>query len=220
MASSYKELDDIEFKTLDINPVLKTRIIQEAFHLFDINENGVIEQNEFKTLLKSLHEGVDEKKLAEFIKSIDKDLNQVVSLEEFTEMMMKSEFTNVMSLDQHVTSIFEAYDKDEDGFISLEDIENAGKDLETDLLTTDEMQLMFKFAKNMAVQKGITGNRSSELISKEEFVNFLLNVEFLYEVPEENINRKMTKKNTIAMSSSNLFTVSDKELNNISNNNY
>jgi Ca2+-binding EF-hand superfamily protein len=207
---SYKQIDDIEFKTLDINPILKTRIIQEAFMLFDINGNGVIEHNEVKVLLKSLQEDVDDKKIAEFIKSIDKDLNQEVSLEEFTDMMMKFEFNNVMAMNRHVASIFDSYDKDEDGFISIKDIEDAGKDLETDLLTPDEMELLIKFSKNMASKKGIEGNSSNKLISKEEFTNFLLNVEFLYEVPDEDIYVMPKAKQSKLQSNSNIFSVSDK----------
>jgi centrin-3 len=212
------QLNDIEFKTLDINPILKTRIIQEAFQLFDINENGVIEQNEIKVLLKGLNEGIDEKKIQEFIKAIDKDLNQEVSLEEFTDMMMGKEFTNVISMERHIQSIFDAYDKDEDGFISLDDIENAGKDLETDILAPDEMQLLIKFAKNMALQKNITSNvHSTNTISKEEFINLLLNVDFLYEVPEEVVYANNNKGNMAQGSTSNLISLGgDRSSNNIS----
>lgn len=185
------DLNDFEFKTLDINPIVKTSIIYDAFDVFDIDNNGVVDLEEFKKLIKSLDETADDKKIIEFMKTIDKDMNQEINIDEFHDMMMKYQFSNNMLISKHLQNIFDSYDRDGDGYISVKDMEDAGTEYDdkTQLLNSEDISLLMKFSKSLARESNLR-EHENEGISKDEFMNLLLSIDFVQEVKKEELETK------------------------------
>jgi Ca2+-binding EF-hand superfamily protein len=183
-----EDIDDFEFKTLDINPLIKKAIIYDAFDVFDKNKDGVVDFEEFKKLLKSLDETIDDKKILELMKAVDKDLNQEINIDEFYDMMIRDQFSNNLIISKHLQNIFEFYDRDGDGYISSKDIEDAGMEYDdkTQLLNTDDISLLLKFAKLFASESELR-EHDKEGMSKDEFLNLLLRIDFLHEVKKEHV---------------------------------
>lgn len=199
------DLNDFEFKTLDINPIVKTSIIYDAFDVFDIDNNGVVDLEEFKKLIKSLDETADDKKIMEFMKTIDKDMNQEINIDEFHDMMMKYQFSNNMLITKHLQNIFDSYDRDGDGYISVKDMEDAGTEYDdkTQLLNSEDISLLMKFSKSLARENNLR-EHENEGISKDEFMNLLLSIDFLQEIKKEELETKFeyVRNNTFSRSNS------------------
>jgi Ca2+-binding EF-hand superfamily protein len=206
MFNKGSDLNDFEFKTLDINPLIKTSIIYDAFDVFDIDNNGVVDLEEFKKLIKSLDETADDKKITDFMRTVDKDLNQEINIDEFHDMMMKYQFSNNLLITKHLQNIFDSYDRDGDGFISIKDLEDAGTEYDdkTQLLNSEDISLLMKFSKSLARQSNLR-EHESEGISKDEFMNLLLSIDFLQEIKKEDIetNFNLMRNNSINVSRNN-----------------
>jgi Ca2+-binding EF-hand superfamily protein len=215
------DLNDFEFKSLDINPIIKTSIIYDAFDVFDIDNNGVVDIEEFKKLIKSLDETADDKKILDYMKVVDKDLNQEINIDEFHDMMMKYQFSNNVLITKHLQSIFDSYDRDGDGYISTKDIEDAGTEYDdkTQLLNSEDISLLMKFSKSLARDSNIR-EHDNEGISRDEFMNLLLSIDFLQEIKKEQLETKfeIIRNNTISRNGSRTQSKKMRE-SNISNSN-
>lgn len=175
--------DDKEFLEVDLNPLIKNYMIKEAFKMFDENDSGDIDKKEFKKLILTLGLEMDDKKINEMMREIDKDGSGTIDIEEFTKMMTRYQFSKDSPISQHLENAFNLYDKDGDGYISAKDIQKVGEEMdgvfaqeEADLLVS----LCKHFAKNSNVKQNERGN-----ISKEEFINMLLSVNFIEELKND-----------------------------------
>eukprot|EP00624_Nannochloropsis_granulata_P003004 evm.model.NODE_25201_length_48748_cov_29.326208.17 len=58
--------------------------VKDAFSLFDVDQDGKIEYEEFISLLKTMDVGLSEAQIYELMRGIDKNKDSVIDLEEFT----------------------------------------------------------------------------------------------------------------------------------------
>lgn len=58
--------------------------VKDAFALFDVDQDGRIEYEEFISLLKSMDVGLSEAQVYELMRGMDKNKDSVIDLEEFT----------------------------------------------------------------------------------------------------------------------------------------
>lgn len=172
--------DDLEFKEVDVTLLIKNYMIKEAFNMFDENKSGDIDRREFKKLMLTLGLEIDDKKINELMREIDKDGSGSIDLEEFTKMMHKYQFSKDSPIAQHLESAYNLYDKDSDGFISVKDIQKVGEEFEG-VYSTEEAETMLAMCKHFARNSNVKPN-DSNTISKEEFINMLLAVNFIEEV--------------------------------------
>lgn len=178
--------NDIKFKKLDTTTLMKNRMIKEAFLMFDTNESGDIDKYEFKNLIVTLGLEINDKKILDIMRVIDKDHSGSIDLTEFTEMMKKYHFHSESPVEQHISSTFNLYDKDSDGYISVYDIRKVAEELEENF-TLEEAELFVGMCKYLADVNGMRKGIELNYITQEEFCNFLFSINFLEEVKNEDI---------------------------------
>lgn len=177
---TYSLADDIEFKDLDINPLIKDYMIREAFDMFDEDHSGEIDKREFSKLIMSLGLELNEKRINELMKEMDKDGSGTIDFDEFREMMSNFQFGKESPIQQHLESAFNDYDKDMDSFITAEDFKKVSEELDTITVSKEEANMFISFCKHFGKEKGIQSLRE-DAVSKEEFINALISVNFLIE---------------------------------------
>jgi Ca2+-binding EF-hand superfamily protein len=206
--------NDVEFKNLDVSPLIKNYMIREAFNMFDENESGDIDRKEFKKLILTLGLEINDKKIYELMREIDKDGSGTIDIEEFAKMMNKYQFSKDSPIGEHLESTFNLYDKDGDGYISSKDIQKVGEELDGIAFGGEEADLLISLCKHFSKSKDIKQNDNPN-ISKEEFINMLLCVNFLEELKKEDIVNTNTQRNE---SGSAIMVHGDRRTTNLSNN--
>lgn len=194
--------DDLEYKEVDLTPLMKNFMIKEAFNMFDDDGSGDIDKREFKKLITTLGLEMDDKKIFELMKEMDKDGSGSIDIEEFTNMMNKYQFSRDSPIAQHLENAFNLYDKDGDGYISAKDLQKVGEELDGVFPAEDAdllLSLCKYFSKNNNVKQNDTGN-----ISKEEFINMLLSVNFIEEIKSEKPNDNQPTQRNDSVNTSNL----------------
>ena len=122
--------EDVEFKDIDINPLIKDFMIREAFNMFDEDHSGEIDKREFSKLITSLGLELNEKRINELMKEMDKDGSGTIDFDEFSSMMQSFQFGKESAIQQHLESAFNDFDKDMDTFISPEDFKKVSEELD------------------------------------------------------------------------------------------
>ncbi|MES1922360.1 calmodulin-like 3 [Bonamia ostreae] len=117
--------------------------IKEAFELFDKNGDGTISALELGQVLRSLGQNPTESELNDMISEFDSNGKGNIDFEDFKRIISthKSEF----SAKSNVKEAFKAFDKDGNGFISLEELKSAMESL-GEKVTKEELQEMVKIA--------------------------------------------------------------------------
>jgi Ca2+-binding EF-hand superfamily protein len=172
--------DDIEFKNLDITQLVKNYMIREAFSIFDEDRSGDIDKKEFKNLINTLGWGISDSRISELMKEVDKDGSGTIDFEEFAKMMNNYQFTKDSPISQHLESAFNLYDKDGDDYINVEDFKKVGEEIDG-VINDKDAVLFINMVKFFSKSKDIKQTSNSK-ISKEEFINFLFNINFLEEI--------------------------------------
>lgn len=93
----------------------------EAFHLFDIENEGFINPRKLFSALIMLGYHPTEAEIQDLIGSVDKDGNGEISLDEFLAMMFQAKDKTLE--EEKVRETFCVFDTDENDVISVEDIE-------------------------------------------------------------------------------------------------
>jgi Ca2+-binding EF-hand superfamily protein len=176
--------DDISFKNFQLNPIIKTAMIREAFKLFDSDNSGEIDPYEFEKLVKSLGIELDKQRIKELYKEIDKNRSNTIDLEEFTEMMIKFQFSNDSSIKLHLENTFNNYDYNCDGYIDKEDLMKVSKEL-GESVNIDEMEALISVMKQFAIDDKVGENAEPDKLSKEEFEHALNRLQFIEEVNKD-----------------------------------
>lgn len=176
--------DDLEFKNIDINPLIKDFMIREAFYMFDVDHSGDIDKKEFTKLLTTLGLELNDKRILELMKEMDKDGSGTIDFEEFSVMMGKFQFGKECPIQQHLENAFNDYDKDMDGLISIEDFRKVSEELDAIPVTKEESNLFINFCKYFGKEKGIPSLHDNG-ITKEEFMNLLISINFLIDSKKE-----------------------------------
>jgi Ca2+-binding EF-hand superfamily protein len=192
--SSNKTLiDDVSYKTYQLNNLVKTTMIKEAFHMFDADGSGEIDTNEFEKLVISLGIELDRNKIKELYKEIDSNRSGTIDLVEFTEMMIRYQFNKDNPIEFHLENTFNNYDIGCDGFIDKNDLMRVSKELDEPNTNIDDMDLLIKVMKMFSVRDGIKGNSDPDKVSREEFVYALNKLHFIEEVMKDEKKANETK---------------------------
>ncbi|KAG6750638.1 hypothetical protein POTOM_045146 [Populus tomentosa] len=116
---------------------------QEAFCLFDKDGDGRITFEELATVIKSLDHGATEEELRHMIKEADVDGNGTIEFGEFRNLMARKIKEN--DADDELKEAFKVFDKDQDGYISPNELRHAMISL-GEQLTDKELELMIQVA--------------------------------------------------------------------------
>jgi Ca2+-binding EF-hand superfamily protein len=207
--------DDVNFKNFQLNPLVKSSMIREAFRLFDTDNSGEIDPYEFEKLVKSLGIELDKQKIKELYKEIDKNRSNTIDLEEFTEMMLKFQFSNDVPLELHIENTFNNYDYNCDGFIDKEDLMKVSKEL-GEIVLVEDMEMLITIMKQFAIEDKVGDNTQMDKVSKEEFKHALNRLSFIEEVNKEekidNTGLTNNQPGTITRSSHDLIMGSNRSI--------
>ncbi|KAI6660909.1 Calmodulin-like [Oopsacas minuta] len=134
--------------------------LKEAFRLFDMNEDGYISSDELVKVMRRLGHHPTESEVEEMIGDVDLDGNEVIDFAEFVSMMARK--MNEVELEKEIRSSFQLFDRDQDGFISAEDLQRV--------MTAIGIDTNAEQATDMIREADIDGN---QLINYEEFVKIM-----------------------------------------------
>ena len=176
--------EDVEFKDIDINPLIKDFMFREAFNMFDENHSGEIDKREFAKLITSLGLELNEKRINELMKEMDKDGSGTIDFDEFSIMMSNFQFGKESQIQQHLENAFNDYDKDMDTMILPDDFKKVSEEL-------DSIPMFITFCKHFGREKGIP-SYNENAVSKEEFINALVQLNFLIESKNDGKSRTST----------------------------
>jgi Ca2+-binding EF-hand superfamily protein len=183
--SSKSLIEDPSYKSYQLNSLVKTTMIKEAFNMFDADGSGEIDTNEFEKLVISLGIELDKNKIRDLYKEIDSNRSGTIDLVEFTEMMIRYQFNKDNPIEFHLENTFNNYDINCDGFIDKNDLMRVSKELDEPNISIEDMELLVKVMKMFAVRDGVKGNNDPDKISREEFINGLNRLHFIEEVMKD-----------------------------------
>merc|ERR1711973_682698 len=113
--------------------------LREAFELFDADKDGEITLDELQKIM-NLH-GYDpsQEELQNMIEQVDKNKNGTVDFEEFLIMMesMREAMTGDEEAEDDISQAFKVFDKDGDGLITAEEIQETMLGLGEDVSEAD-----------------------------------------------------------------------------------
>eukprot|EP00755_Sulcionema_specki_P018616 Sspe_Gene.67346::Locus_39740_Transcript_1_1_Confidence_1.000_Length_542::g.67346::m.67346/K16465/CETN1; centrin-1 len=104
--------------------------IKEAFHLFDTDGSGAIDNDEMALAMKALGFELSKEEITEMIRAVDKDSNSLIEYDEF-EKMLVSRMTAKDS-DEEIKRAFDAFDLDKSGTVSVDNLVAVAKKLGED----------------------------------------------------------------------------------------
>lgn len=96
---------------------------KEVFSMFDKDGDGTIDNAELGSVMASLGVNPSELELQEMIAEIDTDQNGTIDFSEFCQLMVNK--GQAVNIDDELRSVFKIFDKDQDGFISSEDLKKV-----------------------------------------------------------------------------------------------
>ncbi|XP_074576438.1 uncharacterized protein LOC141832971 [Curcuma longa] len=125
--------------------ITKEQIIEshETFCLFDRDGDGCITMGELSMMINSLGLRATENELHEMINEVDEDGSGAIEFEEFLSFMAKK--MNETDSEEEVREAFKVFDKDQNGFISKNELKNVMISL-GEKLTDEEVDQMIKEA--------------------------------------------------------------------------
>lgn len=185
---------DILQKEFTLHKDILNTMIKEAFKIFDEDGSGEIDLREFRKMIRSLGINMDDDTIYEMMKKIDRNKSGSIDIDEFTDVMMKYQLSEHITVNQHLEITFNLYDKDQDGIISKDDLIKVSKEIE-DILNNEEALAIISFTKILCLQFRRNINSPSFGISKEEFYHLLYNLGFIEDKIIKNVTIK-DKKNS------------------------
>ncbi|KAL5982463.1 putative calcium-binding protein cml13 [Asimina triloba] len=105
----------------------KKKEIKEAFDLFDTDGSGTIDAKELNVAMRALGFEMTEEQIEQMIRDVDKDGSGAIDFDEFVHMMTAK--IGERDTKEELTKAFRIIDVDNDGKISLTDIERISKEL-------------------------------------------------------------------------------------------
>lgn len=101
--------------------------IKEAFNLFDTDGNGTIDPKELKAAMQSLGFEAKNHTVYQMISDIDKDRTGDINFDEFLDLMTAR--IGDSDSKEDVQKVFNLFDDDKTGYISLQNLKRVSKDL-------------------------------------------------------------------------------------------
>jgi len=106
----------------DLLSIEQIKIYKEAFSIFDKNNSGFISAKELGQVMRSLKMHPTEHELADMIHEINQNDNGQISFDEFLLMMAKK--SKDPDLLEKALEAFRVFDKQNKGFIAVNDVRN------------------------------------------------------------------------------------------------
>lgn len=94
--------------------------LKECFAMFDKDGDGTIDTGELGTVMANLGLKVSPLEIQEMIEQVDTDKNGTIEFDEFCNLMASK--LSGTDPNEECHNVFNVIDKDQDGFISLEDL--------------------------------------------------------------------------------------------------
>ncbi|KAJ1699473.1 hypothetical protein LUZ63_007985 [Rhynchospora breviuscula] len=116
---------------------------QQAFLLFDKNNDGCITLKELAAVIHQLDLNLTEVELLEMIREVDINGNGTIEFNEFTSLMARKLMET--DTDEEMKEAFEVFDKDHNGLISPSELRHVMRNLGENL-TDDEVAQMIREA--------------------------------------------------------------------------
>lgn len=134
--------------------------LKEAFKLFDCDRDGEITIEELGKVMQTHGFHPTEEELRDMIRNVDTNANGAIDFNEFIDMMVKRD----SRLEDDVIHAFKVFDRDGDGFISVEELRLTMSNL-GEALTEAEV-------KNMISEADLDGDGK---INFQEFSRLMAN---------------------------------------------
>ena len=183
--------EGLDVNDVDINPLILDLMVRETFAMFDENNSGDIDKNEFSKLTDVLGLEINERKRDEIMRDLDKEGNGCINYDEFVNLMKKYQFGNA---ETHLETAFNEYDKDMDGEVGLDDLLKVSEELDEVPMSKSDAELMIAFFKYFSQEK-LNENEddhehadeiTSVNITKKEFITTLIRINFLVNKSDNN----------------------------------
>ena len=185
--------EGLELNKIDINPQILDLMVRETFAMFDENNSGDIDKNEFSKLTEALGLELTEKKQNNMMKELDKEGNGCIGYNDFMQLMSQFQFGNAQT---HLESAFNEYDKDMDGEIGIDDLIKVSEELDEVAMSKSDAELMIAFFKYFSQEQLQDNDDEINLdevtgvnITKKEFITTLTKIQFLVNKSENNIEQ-------------------------------
>ena len=113
---------------------------QEAFSLFDEDDSGTITIKELGSVMTSLGQNSTEAGLQDLINEVDIDGDGIIDFNEFLMLMVgKSKDVNT---EEEFIEAFRVFDRDENGFISADELKNTMTNLGEKMSDEEVMEMI------------------------------------------------------------------------------
>jgi len=181
--------DDPQFKNYEFNPLVNSELIIESFKIFDENRTDDLDRKEFKKLMIALGSDKTDKQINELYNKVDTDKSGTIDLNEFNSMMLNEHFNKNTPVKYILEKCFDLYDKDNDGFIDTADLQKVGDEFE-DYTQIEELMVLISLIKEFAEEAGLPPSSTKNKITKEEFINCMIKLQFIREMQKGKENIK------------------------------
>ncbi|KAM3273876.1 hypothetical protein ACQJBY_043195 [Aegilops geniculata] len=117
---------------------------REAFKLFDKDGDGTITTKELGTVMRSLGQHPTEGELKDMVEEVDADGSGTIDFNEFLGLVAR-QMRGDAEAEEELHEAFRVFDKDNNGFISLDELRTVMKNL-GEKLSEDELNEMLQEA--------------------------------------------------------------------------
>ncbi|KAG6775227.1 hypothetical protein NC652_013023 [Populus alba x Populus x berolinensis] len=148
---------------VDVLTEEQTAEFQEAFCLLDKDGDGCITFEELAAVIKSLDDSATDEEIHFMISEVDVDGNGTIEFGEFLNLMARKMREN--DADEELKEAFKVFDKDQDGYISPNELRHVMINL-GEQLTDEELEEMIR-------QADLDGDGQ---VNYEEFVRIMVAV--------------------------------------------
>merc|ERR1711962_1339479 len=116
------------------------KLFRDAFAIFDTSRTGCITSQDLTAVMRNLGQNPSEKEIADMVNEIAADGNATIEFDEFLGMM-EEKMRSVIP-DETLKEAFQVFDKDGNGFISLEELRHVMSCLGVVLSKTEVQKMM------------------------------------------------------------------------------